>query len=113
MLIEFTDGSMSLLREGGVQKLYESFKLPVPDISTPVISMELRKFIAEYGIVIVLEDEDDEGSVAFLPPSSILSMKFFVFSTDKYDEKKCESIMRDHMNGWARDSLNLTPESGN
>jgi hypothetical protein len=113
MIVEFSDGSKTLLREGGIQKLYDGFKLPLPDITKPVISMELRRAISELGFVLVLEDTDDEGSVMFVPPSGVRNMKFYIFSKDKYDEKKCESIMRDHLNGWNKNSLNLTPETGN
>ena len=98
MTIDLVDGMTVLMKEGDIRKLYESFKLAVPNMNVPVISMELREAIIKYGVAILVEDGDYEGVVMFMLPSSISNMKYHMFSLDEYELEECEKAIEEYVN---------------
>ena len=97
MTVECVGGQRKLMHESDIKTMYESFRLPVPEMNRPVMSMEFRKAVAERGLIAPTKDNDEEGVVEYMLPLSILNMKFHVFS-DAVTEEECESRMLAYIN---------------
>jgi hypothetical protein len=79
LAFELYDGSVVCLDESKIKQLFSSFRLPVPDQDKPVISMELRKAIAEWGLVLIERDDDDSGMAKYILPHQIREVDFYIF----------------------------------
>lgn len=77
-----------ILEEFDIRKMFESFKLPVPNTREPVLSMEFREAINKYGIVIIDYDTDTISMSKYILPHQIESVEFLITSVElRYQDR--------------------------
>ena len=83
--------------EDTLKRLYAEFNLPFPDINKPVLSKEFRKAVNEYGLTLLLVDDEHSGVLEYIPPTQIKSIRFYIYNPEKISFKKLDSD-----SGWAK-----------
>lgn len=79
LIVTLIDDEVVILRgEAPLRRLFTEMNLPYPNSPKPVLSAQFREQLFKVGLSIVMRDENDLGSVRFIPPSRIKCVDFYI-----------------------------------
>jgi hypothetical protein len=79
LIVTLIDDEVVILRgDVPLKRLFVEMNLPYPNSPKPVLSAQFREQLFKVGLAITMKDENDLGSVRFIPPSRIKSVDFYI-----------------------------------
>lgn len=76
-----------------VVKLFRQFQIDPPTTNDPVISMELRGAIAQYGVTRSIFENDEARMNRYIPPYEIKYVDFYMSLTPP-DEERLDKLIK-------------------